>query len=137
MGGGFQHPDLICASQILAIFGGELVTILAPERFDAASAQGAIRVETGGEAREIPVLASYPLAVMRSRPQAKALWWGRWLTLEWEDIERASEFFQKHGQWAVFFLRFFPVMRTMISLPAGRTFGDMKKCFRFVIGGSR
>ena len=45
--------------------------------------------------------------------------WGRWLTLEWEDVERAVRFFRKHGQWAVFVLRATPVMRTMISLPAG------------------
>jgi len=44
---------------------------------------------------------------------------GRWLTLEWEDIERAQQFFQRHGQWVVLFLRFSPFLRTMISLPAG------------------
>jgi membrane protein DedA with SNARE-associated domain len=45
--------------------------------------------------------------------------WGRWLTMEWEDIEQASRFFRKHGQWVVFFMRFSPFLRTMISLPAG------------------
>lgn len=45
--------------------------------------------------------------------------WGRWLTVEWEDIEKASAFFRRHGQWVVFFLRFSPLLRTMISLPAG------------------
>lgn len=45
--------------------------------------------------------------------------YGRWLTMEWEDVERASEFFRKHGHWVVFGLRMTPVMRTMISLPAG------------------
>jgi len=45
--------------------------------------------------------------------------WGRWLTLEWEDIEAAQRFFQRHGQWVVLFLRFSPFLRTMISLPAG------------------
>ena len=44
---------------------------------------------------------------------------GRWLTLEWEDIERAQRFFQRHGQWVVLVLRFSPFLRTMISLPAG------------------
>lgn len=44
---------------------------------------------------------------------------GRWLTLEWEDIESATRFFQRHGQWVVLFLRFSPFLRTMISLPAG------------------
>lgn len=45
--------------------------------------------------------------------------WGRWLTMEWDDIEKASHFFRRHGQWVVFGLRFSPFLRTMISLPAG------------------
>jgi membrane protein DedA with SNARE-associated domain len=45
--------------------------------------------------------------------------WGRWLTLDWEHIEQATGFFQRHGQWVVFFLRFSPFLRTIISLPAG------------------
>lgn len=45
--------------------------------------------------------------------------WGRWLTVEWKDVERASAFFRRHGQWVVFALRFSPFLRTMISLPAG------------------
>ena len=45
--------------------------------------------------------------------------WGRWLTVEWEDVDRARTFFRKHGPWVVFLLRFTPFLRTMISLPAG------------------
>ena len=45
--------------------------------------------------------------------------WGRWMTLEWEDIEQASAFFRRRGQWVVFLMRFSPFLRTMISLPAG------------------
>lgn len=45
--------------------------------------------------------------------------WGRWLTLEWSDIEAATRFFQRHGQWVVFGARVSPFLRTMISLPAG------------------
>lgn len=45
--------------------------------------------------------------------------WGRWLTLDWHDVERAVAFFRSHGQWVVFALRFSPFLRTMISLPAG------------------
>ncbi len=47
--------------------------------------------------------------------------WGRWLTVEWEDIEEATAFFRRHGQWIVFALRFSPFLRTIISLPAGLT----------------
>lgn len=46
---------------------------------------------------------------------------GRWLTLEWHEIETASRFMRKHGQWVVFFLRFMPLLRTVISIPAGLT----------------
>lgn len=44
---------------------------------------------------------------------------GRWLTFDWPDVEKLVVFFLRHGQWVVFVLRFAPVMRTMISLPAG------------------
>lgn len=45
--------------------------------------------------------------------------WGRLLTIEWEDMEKASHFFRRHGHWVVLGLRTTPFMRTMISLPAG------------------
>lgn len=45
--------------------------------------------------------------------------WGRWLTLDWEQIEKSSLFFRRHGQWVVLVLRCTPIFRTIISLPAG------------------
>jgi len=45
--------------------------------------------------------------------------WGRWLTLEWRDVERLHRFFLSHGHWVIFVFRFLPVGRTIISLPAG------------------
>jgi len=44
---------------------------------------------------------------------------GRWLTLDWPEVERLVGFFNRHGHWIVFTMRFSPVLRTMISLPAG------------------
>lgn len=44
---------------------------------------------------------------------------GRVLTMDWHDVARLVVFFQKHGQWVVFAMRFSPFMRTLISLPAG------------------
>jgi membrane protein DedA with SNARE-associated domain len=45
--------------------------------------------------------------------------WGRWLTLEWHDVEVAGRFLRRHGHWVVFILRFMPMFRTVISIPAG------------------
>jgi len=45
--------------------------------------------------------------------------WGRWLTLEWRGVEIAGSFLRRHGHWVVFILRFMPMFRTVISIPAG------------------
>jgi membrane protein DedA with SNARE-associated domain len=44
---------------------------------------------------------------------------GRWLTLEWSDVEKGTKFLREHGHWVVGLIRISPVGRTMISLPAG------------------
>jgi membrane protein DedA with SNARE-associated domain len=62
--------------------------------------------------------------------------WGRWLTMEWEDIERASRFFRRHGQWIVFAMRFSPFLRTMISLPAGLSHMKHGKFLVFTFAGA-
>jgi membrane protein DedA with SNARE-associated domain len=44
---------------------------------------------------------------------------GRWLTLEWDDIERLHGYFHRSGGAMVFVFRILPTFRTLISLPAG------------------
>jgi membrane protein DedA with SNARE-associated domain len=62
--------------------------------------------------------------------------WGRWLTMEWHDVERATAFFRSHGQWIVFALRFSPFLRTMISLPAGLSHMKHWKFLLFTFAGA-
>ncbi len=45
--------------------------------------------------------------------------WGRWLTMDWESVEKLRGFFDRWGGLTVFIFRFMPIGRTMISLPAG------------------
>lgn len=47
--------------------------------------------------------------------------WGKILRLKPADIEKAAAFFNRHGGAAVFFGRFVPVIRSLISIPAGMT----------------
>ena len=61
---------------------------------------------------------------------------GRWLTLEWNDIERGSAFFRRHGQWVVFVLRFSPFLRTIISLPAGLSHMSTWRFLLFTTAGA-
>ena len=44
---------------------------------------------------------------------------GRWLTMTPEDIDRANDWFHRHGRAAVWIGRLFPTVRTLISVPAG------------------
>ncbi|MEP7221093.1 MAG: DedA family protein [Novosphingobium sp.] len=62
--------------------------------------------------------------------------WGRWLTMDWHDVERASKFFRSHGQWIVFAMRFSPFLRTMISLPAGLSHMRHGKFLCFTFAGA-
>jgi membrane protein DedA with SNARE-associated domain len=48
---------------------------------------------------------------------------GKWVTLECEDIDKANDWFRRHGKSSVFIGRLIPGVRTFISVPAG--FSDM------------
>jgi len=44
---------------------------------------------------------------------------GAWLTLSADDVDRAQQWFQRHGRVAVLLGRVVPGVRTFVSLPAG------------------
>lgn len=66
------------------------------------------------------VTGSY-LAWMAGRygGQAAVRRWGRRVGLRAHDMDRATQWFERHGPAAVLFGRVVPVVRTFISLPAG------------------
>lgn len=43
----------------------------------------------------------------------------RWLTLDWEEIERGERLFARHGSIIVLVARMIPTLRSLISIPAG------------------
>jgi membrane protein DedA with SNARE-associated domain len=47
--------------------------------------------------------------------------YGRWLTISSHDIDRADRWFDRYGWTVVFFGRLLPIVRTLISVPAGLT----------------
>ena len=44
---------------------------------------------------------------------------GRWLTMDWRDVEKIQRHFERHGAGIVFFGRMLPALRTFISVPPG------------------
>jgi membrane protein DedA with SNARE-associated domain len=45
--------------------------------------------------------------------------YSRWLTLDWQEVERGEALFKKHGSIIVLVARMLPTFRSLISVPAG------------------
>lgn len=61
---------------------------------------------------------------------------GKVLRLKASDIEKADKWFDTKGQLTVFFCRFIPIVRSLISIPAGMSEMPMKKFLLYTIAGS-
>ena len=62
-------------------------------------------------------LAARALGVERLRPFIRKH--GKWLTLNWKDVQRAEGWFAEHGSAFVFLARMLPTVRSLVSIPAG------------------
>lgn len=60
---------------------------------------------------------------------------GKILHFKPADLERASSFFNRHGNSAVFFGRFVPVVRSLISIPAGMSNYSLGRFIFFQLWG--
>ena len=62
-------------------------------------------------------LAAYYVGAWGGRPLVAR--YGRYVLISHHDLDIADRWFARWGNWAVFFSRLLPVVRTFISLPAG------------------
>lgn len=61
---------------------------------------------------------------------------GKILRIKKEDIENADKWFEKKGNKTVFFCRFVPIIRSLISIPAGMSKMQMSKFLIYTSVGS-
>ena len=61
---------------------------------------------------------------------------GKVLRLKASDIEKADKWFDTKGNKTVFFCRFIPIVRSLISIPAGMSEMPMQKFLLYTISGS-
>lgn len=61
---------------------------------------------------------------------------GRWLTLTPRQLDQAQGWFDRHGAAVVFFGRFVPTVRTLISVPAGLAAMPLPRFLLFTMLGS-
>lgn len=102
-------------SEVTMLFGGALVSasFLAPgQHLDFVTV-----AVVGASANLVGSWLAYWVGYVGGRPLAVR--WGRYILIRPHEIDRAHEWFERHGEAAVFVGRLLPVIRTFISLPAG------------------
>ncbi|HEY7478170.1 MAG TPA: DedA family protein, partial [Actinomycetota bacterium] len=102
-------------SEVTMLFGGALVTapFLAPEQ----QLDFWLVVMAGTLGNLVGSWIAYAVGYAGGRPLIDR--WGRYLLIRPHEVDRAHDWFERHGPAAVFFGRLLPVIRTFISLPAG------------------
>ncbi|MEK7814914.1 MAG: DedA family protein, partial [Chloroflexota bacterium] len=60
---------------------------------------------------------AYWVSLKGGRPLLRK--YGKYILITQEELDKAEVWFSKYGEWAVFFARLLPVVRTFISVPAG------------------
>ncbi|EDO0911158.1 DedA family protein [Listeria monocytogenes] len=111
-------------SEIILTFGGFMTTVT------SLNVVMVIIVATLGSVVGAILLYKVASYFGKERLTKIVLKYGRILRLKESDIERAENFFLKYGSWAVFLCRMIPLIRSLISIPAGMT---KMKMSRFLI----
>ncbi|MFH1207612.1 MAG: DedA family protein [Patescibacteria group bacterium] len=79
-------------------------------------------------------LISYWIGASGGRPLVRKF--GKYLLLNEEHLNKTERFFQKYGDKTIFFSRFIPVVRHLISIPAGIGRMGLKKFILYTIIGA-
>lgn len=101
-------------SEVILTFGGFMST------FSKMHPLGVIFASTIGSV--VGAIILYFLGFVLGTQRIEALFdsrIGRILHLKKSDVRMAEKWFQRHGNKAVFFCRFVPIVRSLISIPAG------------------
>jgi membrane protein DedA with SNARE-associated domain len=96
-------------SEVIMPFSGYLVS-LGRFKLGWVAFAGALGCNVGS-------FIAYYVGALGGRPLVER--YGSYLLVTHHDLELADRWFKRYGDWAVFFARLLPVVRTFIALPAG------------------
>lgn len=100
-------------SEIILTFGGFMTT------YSEMTKVGVILAATVGSVVGAMVLYCIGLLMDVQRLEKLVDRWGYVLRLTRKDIHRADAWFDRYGPWTVLFCRLVPLVRSLISIPAG------------------
>jgi membrane protein DedA with SNARE-associated domain len=82
----------------------------------------------------VGALIAYAIGAWGGRPVLER--WGRYLGITAADLDKADDFFARHGEAASFFGRMIPVIRSLVSFAAGISHMNLAKFTLFSFLGS-
>ncbi|WP_445491068.1 DedA family protein [Niallia sp. 03133] len=100
-------------SEVILTFGGFMTT------YTNLTIFGVVAISTIGSVFGAVVLYWIGTLLDMNRVEKIVDRWGHIIRLSKEDLHKANNWFSKFGNWTVFFCRFIPLIRSLISLPAG------------------
>ena len=118
-------------SEVILLFGGFMTTM------SKMSIVGVIIASTLGSVLGGIIL--YYIGKILNKDRLKKIVRGKIgkiLRLKEKDIDKADEWFDKKGNKTVFFCRFVPILRSLISIPAGMSEMKMSKFLIYTTIGS-
>lgn len=100
-------------SEVILTVGGFMTTTT------PMTIPGVVLASTAGSVIGAVVLYGVGLMMDVERLEKVIDKYGNWLRVKKEDIHRADDWYDRFGIWTVFFGRLIPVVRSLISIPAG------------------
>ena len=100
-------------SEVILTLGGYMTTMTSMTKL------GIIIASTAGSVIGATILYGIGLLLDVERLEKIVGKYGKFLRLTIKDIHKADAWFDKYGVWAVFFGRLIPLVRSLISIPAG------------------
>ena len=118
-------------SEVILTFGGFLTT------YTSLSVGGVVLFSTLGSL--VGAIILYGVGRIFNKERLMKLVSGKVgtiLRLKAEDIESAEKWFERRGNGTVFFCRFIPIVRSLISIPAGMSGMEMAPFLLYTTAGS-
>lgn len=100
-------------SEVILTFGGFMTT------YTSLTATGVIIASTLGSVIGAVILYGIGYLLNVDRLERWIDRWGRYIRVKKADIRRADAWFERYGYWTVLFCRMIPLIRSLISIPAG------------------
>ncbi|KKO54631.1 DedA family protein [Paenibacillus sp. DMB20] len=100
-------------SEVILTFGGFMTT------YTDLTIPGVVAAATVGSVLGAVILYGIGLLLDVEKLEKIVDRWGHILRVKKEDIRRADAWFDKYGYWTVLFCRMVPLIRSLISIPAG------------------